>query len=169
MRYAELVDGLARSGAAIASFYQGLDPELARWKPAPDRWSLQEILGHLVDEETGDFAKRLRLTIEKPKADWPPIDPDGWVVERRHNEKDLGELLTAFLGGREASLAWLRGLDVSSMESMHTHAKFGSMRAGDLFAAWCAHDLLHLAQIARTRLKGVKAGAVPYTTAYAAP
>jgi len=169
MRYEELVEGLARSGAAIASFYKGLDPEVARWKPAQDRWSLQEILGHMVDEETGDFGMRMRLTIESPEADWPPIDPDGWVVERRHNEKELGELLESFRSDRESSLAWLRGLDVAAMESTHTHPKFGSMQAGDLFAAWCAHDLLHLAQMARTRVAGVKAAAIPFDTDYAAP
>lgn len=169
MRYEELVTGLERSGALIVANFEGLTEDELRWKPARETWSLLEILGHLVDEESDDFGTRLRLTVEEPETDWPPIDPDGWVRERGHNRADAADLLARFKAGRGATLAWLCGLDVSHMASRHTHPRFGSMKAGDLLAAWCAHDLLHLAQIARTKLAWVKVGAEPYSTAYAAP
>lgn len=167
MRYEELVDGLERSGALLAAACEGLVDDALRWRPAPAKWCQLEILGHLIDEEDLDFGTRLRLTIEEPETDWPPIDPERTVRERRHAEGDPGEMLRRFRLARAATLAWLRGLDPALMERKHTHPKFGSMTAGDLLAAWCAHDLLHLAQIARTQLARAKALAEPFDAGYA--
>ncbi|MCB1161157.1 MAG: DinB family protein [Candidatus Krumholzibacteriia bacterium] len=167
MDFHELVDGLERSGALLAGAFEGVTDEAMRWKPAPERWSLLEILGHLCDEEAADFSVRLRLIVESPEADWPPIDPEGWVRERQHNEGDPGELVRRFRLARAGNLLWLRGLDPAALETVHTHPRFGSMRAGDMFAAWCAHDLLHLAQVARTNLDRVRKLGKPYDTGYA--
>jgi hypothetical protein len=167
MDYRELVDGLERSGALLAGALEGESDEALRWQPAPGRWSLLEILGHLCDEEAADFSVRLRLIVESPEADWPPIDPEGWVRERRHNEAEPGSLIRRFRLARGENLVWLRGLDASAMKAVHTHPKFGSMRAGDMFAAWCAHDLLHLAQVARTKLAWMRKLGAPYDTGYA--
>ena len=135
MDFHELVDGLERSGALLAGAFEGVTDEAMRWKPAPERWSLLEILGHLCDEEAADFSVRLRLIVESPEADWPPIDPEGWVRERQHNEGDPGELVRRFRLARAGNLLWLRGLDPAALETVHTHPRFGSMRAGDIAKA----------------------------------
>ena len=55
-----------------------------------------EIVNHLYDEEQYDFRVRLRYILESQEGDPPPIDPDGWAVERRYNERDLGDSLANF-------------------------------------------------------------------------
>ncbi len=55
------------------------------------------------------------------------------------------------------------------MNAVKVHPRFGAMHAGDLMASWALHDLLHLAQIARTRGERLKDEAEPYSTAYASP
>ncbi len=164
-----VIDSLQYSGRAICELFDSAPEHTLRWKPAPERWSLLEILGHLCDEETDDFGIRLRLTVEDPEADWPPIDPDNTVIQRRHNEAEPGDLLTRFRENRARSLSWLRGLDVNAMAAVKTHPRFGDLRAGDLMASWALHGLLHLAQIARTRQESLKMEAAPYSTDYASP
>jgi hypothetical protein len=163
------IDSLERSGRAIRELYASVPETTLRWKPTPDRWSLLEILGHLLDEETDDFGMRLRLTIESPEMEWPPIDPDNTVIERRHNEADPGELLARFTESRARSLAWLHGLDEDAMTAAKVHPRFGTMRAGDLMASWTLHDLLHLAQIVRTCQERLEVEVEPYSTSYASP
>jgi hypothetical protein len=51
----------------------------------------------------------------------------------------------------------------------HQHPGLGALRAGDLLAAWCAHDLLHLRQLANVRLALLEQDAAPYSLRYAAP
>jgi hypothetical protein len=125
----------------------------AVWKPVPDQWSILEVVCHLADEEVLDFRTRLALVLRDPEADWPPIDPPGWAVERRYNERELEDAVAGFLGERAASVAWLRGLADPDWTATHTHPQLGPLRARDLAASWAAHDLLHVRQITRLRFQ----------------
>jgi len=128
------------------------NPVDARWKPPPPddgSWSINEIVHHLADEEEADFRVRVEMTLTDPASDWPPIDPVGWARERHYNDGDVEEALARFSKLRQENVAWLRRLECPDWSSTHTHPKFGSMKAGEIMAAWVAHDALHLRQIAR--------------------
>jgi hypothetical protein len=163
---------LERSGRALCALAEGLPPETARWKPAPGSWSVLEVLNHLLDEERDDFRRRLDALLHRRGTPWPPIDPVGWSVSRKYNERDLGETLSAFAAEREASLAWLRELSVFDAAAgdpaqAALHPRLAELRAGDLLASWVAHDLLHLRQLTRLRFQHLEAAARPYRTEYA--
>lgn len=162
-----LLQALALHGEVLASAFDGLSEDEARYRPAPERWSALEILGHLVDEEHGDFRVRLGLTLEDPRAPWPRIDPQGWVRERKHQQRAPTELLAEFCEERRRSLLWLHDLRQPAWHHTHVHPELGELRAGDLLAAWAAHDVLHLRQLADTRLAFLRQVASPYSSAYA--
>ncbi len=164
-----IIKGLSRSGSAIASLVDGLSDDVLRRRPAPECWSPLEILCHLVDEERDDFRARLQSTLEDPTADWPPIDPPAWVTERDYIAREPAVALTSFRLERAESLTWLATLDAGALERAHHHPKLGELRAGDLLAAWAAHDLLHLRQLAGTLLDVMDDDAVPFSTRYAMP
>lgn len=138
---------LTANAQAIAALVGGVPDAQARWKPTPEEWSLLEVIAHLYDEEREDFRTRVRLTLTDPTAEWPPINPAGWVTERAYNAQDPAERLAAFLREREASLAWLRDLRAPDWSATHTHPRFGSATAGEMLHAWIAHDHLHLRQL----------------------
>src|SRR5574337_1263718 len=135
------------SAEAIAALARNVSDAQAHWKPAPEEWSILEVICHLYDEEREDFRTRVRLTLESPEADWPPINPGGWVTERGYNQRDLGASLEAFLSERRKSLEWLRGLQNPNWELAHRHPRIGAMTAGEVLAAWVAHDHLHIRQL----------------------
>lgn len=139
----------------------------ARWKPDGLRWSVLEVINHLADEEVDDFPRRLRLLLEDPAQDWPPIDPEGWARERKYNERALGESIERFIMARRASMAWLGALGAVDWRIAKTHPKFGPMHAGMLLASWCAHDALHLRQIIKRRHEMTVRDAGGFTTLYA--
>jgi len=138
---------LARSLGAITAMVEGISDEDAQVRHDADRWSLTEILGHLLDEEREDFRARIKLLLDDPCAEWPAIDPEGWVDERGHRDRPLQELLRLFQDERQRSLSWLRALDDPDWHSEKDHPQ-GALRAGDLLLAWVAHDVAHLSQIA---------------------
>lgn len=150
----------------IRLFAQGISNEQARWKPDPDSWSILEVINHLYDEEREDFRVRLDIILHKPTEPWPPIDPQGWVTARKYNERDLGESLNNFLTERDNSLAWLRNLSAPNFEAVYT-SPFGSMSAGDMFAAMVSHDLLHLRQLVELHWAYTGMQLVPYQGYYA--
>lgn len=160
---------LELNGSTIIRMYQDVTQAESRWRPAEGKWSLLEILVHLCDEERDDFRTRLSSTLEDPDQDWPPIDPQAWVTERNYNSRDLKESLQIFGSERVQSLKLLGSLNRPSWTKVHHHPSLGPIRAGDLLASWAAHDLLHLRQIANTRLLYVSESVSPFSTAYAMP
>jgi hypothetical protein len=130
----------------IRALAEGVSDHQVRWKPDPASWSILEVVNHLLDEEREDFRVRLDLALHRPDEPWPGIDPQGWVTERRYNERDPRESLEGFLAAREESLAWLRGLSSPDWEAT-CDAPFGRISAGDIFASWVAHDVLHMRQL----------------------
>lgn len=167
MKAGFLIDRLERHAAIVQTILQGVDDAQARWRSAPEKWSILEVLCHLLDEEREDFRQRLDLTLHRPEADWPPIDPRGWVLARSYAARELGPTLDAFLEERAGSIRWLRGLASPSWPSEHRHPVFGSMSAGDLLASWVAHDLLHVRQILELQRAFAKGESEPYSTEYA--
>lgn len=94
------------------------------------------------------------------------IDPQGWITTRRYNERDLSETLDGFLAERERSLAWLKSLAAPNWEAEHV-SQFGSMKAGEMFAAWVAHDNLHIRQLVELRRVRIVSLAEPFDVGYA--
>ncbi|MGA2490976.1 MAG: DinB family protein [Anaerolineales bacterium] len=137
---------MANHAGTIHSLTLGFSDEQARWKPDPQAWSILEVINHLYDEECEDFRVRLDYILHHPGQSWPPINPTGWVTERAYNQRDLAKSVQAFLEERRKSLAWLKGLGNPDWQASVT-APFGKFSAGDIFAAWVAHDLLHLRQL----------------------
>ncbi len=160
------IDRMAQSAAVISSLVQGVSPDQSRWKPAPDRWSLLEVINHLDDEERDDFRKRLDFLLHKPDQSPPPIDPPRWAVERKYNERELQESLERFLNERRSSLQWLHGLRNPHWEQIF-QLPHGPIRAGDLLASWAAHDLLHIRQLTRLQYEYLNRESTPYLTEYA--
>ena len=101
---------LADQAESVRQLCAGVDDAQARWRPDADSWSLLEVINHLADEESEDFRTRLDCILHHAEDPWPPIDPAGWVLQRRYNQRDLGESLRRFSVAREESLEWLRSL-----------------------------------------------------------
>ncbi len=136
---------LAATVQVIQDLVKGVSDAQARWKPGPERWSIVEVVNHLYDEEREDFRDRFRHLLERPDEPVAPIDPPRWVVERRYNERELEPSLESFVVERRASLAWLGTLESPDLRVVSPTGR----SAGELLAAWVAHDLLHVRQIAK--------------------
>ena len=166
MNLVTICQRLTDQGEAIAALVRGVDDATARWKPAPAAWSILEVINHLADEECDDFRRRVDLTLHDPSADWPPIDPVGWVTSRGYAQRELAASLARFQAERAHSLAWLATLTAPNWEQAHVHPVLGTLRAGEIMASWLAHDLLHLRQLVELHYLAHQSQS-PYPVAYA--
>ena len=147
MNHSLIIKRLSHNPSIVKTIVHGVATGQACWKPSQKEWSIIEIVNHMVDEEKDDFRTRLRLSIEKPNATWPPIDPQGWATERNYNERDFKDSLSRWFNEREQSIAWLKNLDNPDWKSTGLHPKLGPMSAELILANWLAHDLLHIRQM----------------------
>jgi hypothetical protein len=150
----------------IKSLTRALSADQARWKPDSDSWSVLEVVNHLYDEERQDFRVRLDCILHRPDQPWPPINPQGWVTERAYNQRDLSRSVGNFVRERRKSLVWLKGLQSPDWQASVT-SPFGKFSAGDMLAAWAAHDLLHLRQLVGLHWAYLLQSASPFRVNYA--
>ncbi|MDZ4720748.1 MAG: DinB family protein [Roseiflexaceae bacterium] len=151
----------------IEALVRGVPESQARWKPSPGEWSLVEVINHLYDEERDDFRYRIEQTLHHPEQPLAPIDPEGWAIQRRYNERHIEESLLRFLSVRLSSLAFLRQLGDKPWDQLVNHPQLSGLRAGDLLVSWAAHDMLHIRQLNQLHWHYLQAQAVPYRLDYA--
>ena len=166
MELDRFISQMADDAQRVRALAEGISDEQARWRPDPASWSILEVVNHLLDEEREDFRVMLDLALHRPDEPRPRIDPQAWVTERKYNERDPGESLQGFLAAREESLAWLRELSSPDWEAVY-QAPWGPIRAGDVFAAWVAHDLLHIRQLVELHWAYTTRQLQPYRVEYA--
>ena len=152
----------------LNALLENLDDATARARPVPEEWAPVEIVCHLRDEETEDFAARLRVVLEGRTA-FTPIDPVGWVEQRRYREANLRDALARFAERRSANLVWLGEIVPGHLGRSVAHPAIGELSGLDLLAAWVTHDRLHLAQLAGTLARLWSSRLVPLKAEYAGP
>ena len=158
---------MANTAEAVRGLVGGVSGEQARWKPDAESWSILEVINHLYDEEREDFRIRLEIILFDPEKPWPPIDPQVWVVQRGYNQRDLSKTVQDYLGERQKSLTWLKGLKSPDWQSSGPAPWGQPIKAGDMFAAWVAHDLLHMRQLVELRWAYTVHCLQPYQVGYA--
>lgn len=158
---------LTANAEAITALARSASIEQARWKPTPETWSILEVIGHLYDEEREDFRQRVDYLLHRPDADFPPIDPPGWVTARGYNQRPLRAAIDAFVEERQRSLQWLKELEDPNWASAKAHPAGGQVTAGDMLAAWVAHDHLHLRQLNELHWQFLATQVQPFSLEYA--
>lgn len=150
----------------IQSLLAGITEQDARTRPAADSWSILETLCHLYDEERLDFRPRLDVILNRKNDKWAPVDPEGWVSQRKYNEQVFRDVKEKFFGERSRSLDWLKGLEHADWQAGYV-TDFGTMTAGDMFVAWVAHDNLAVRQLVELRRARLERITQPYKITYA--
>lgn len=166
MEFKTLYQELVNSTEMIRSLLTGITQEESQVKPDSESWSILEVICHLYDEEREDFREHLDFILHRQNEEWHGIDPEGWVTERKYNEKIFVEMQEKFFAERWKSLEWLKGLSETNWETAYI-SQFGSMKAGDMFTSWVAHDNLHVRQLVELRRSRVERITKPYDIQYA--
>lgn len=167
MEYKILFQELVHSTEMIRALLAGVGQEEAQIKPSKSSWSILEVTCHLYDEEREDFREHLDFILHRQdKDEWHPIAPQAWVKLRKYNQQNFKTTQRKFFSEREKSLTWLKSLKNTNWNITYK-SKFGSMRAGDMFASWVAHDNLHLRQLTELRRAQIERITKPFHIQYA--
>ena len=121
-------------------------PAKLKKRPAPDKWSVVEILAHLADVEmvTG---WRLRSILAAPGTPIQAFDQDAWAAAGQYAKRDPRKSLEQFRVLREANLGLLKSLSPEQWKLFGMHAERGEESIERLTQMIAGHDLNHLEQI----------------------
>jgi len=132
----------------LAQLLQRTSTARLRKRPAPDKWSVNEILAHLADTElVGGF--RIRLILGAPGTPIVAFDQDAWVTSGHYDKRDPRKSLAQFTALREANLELLKSLTRQQWKLYGMHAERGSETIERIVQMFAGHDLNHIQQIER--------------------
>lgn len=154
---------LERTPAALHALLAGLPDSWTTCHEGPDTFSAFDIVGHLIHGERTDWIPRARIILAQGgDRRFQPFDRFAQV--RESAGKTLTTLLDEFAQLRAQNIALLRSWELSEAELAleGIHPDLGPVTLRQLLATWVAHDLGHLAQIARVMAKRYRTAVGPW-------
>ena len=98
---------------AIESLLDGVTPEHEMFRYGEDKWSIREVVGHLIDGERV-FGYRALCIARGETQNLPGFDENAYMPNSRYHEVNLEDLLSEFRLVRLSNIAMLRNLDESA-------------------------------------------------------
>lgn len=100
----EVIASLAESGLSTAAFFTELGEERSRMRYAPGKWSLKELLGHVMDTER-IFSYRALALSRGDQTPLPGFDQDPYIENAGFHERALSDLLDEYRAIRAATVS----------------------------------------------------------------
>ncbi|HEX2202682.1 MAG TPA: DinB family protein [Longimicrobium sp.] len=154
---------LERTPETLRALLSGLPPAWTGATEGPETWSPYDVVGHLVHGERADWIPRARIILAQgPQRRFEPVDR--FAQFRESQGKTLEDLLCELEKLRAESLATLAGWNLTEAELglEGEHPVFGAVTLRQLLSTWVAHDLSHIAQIARVMAKQYRDAVGPW-------
>ena len=145
---------LQRTPATLNAMVGGMPETWLRLNEGSGTWSCYDIVGHLIHGEMTDWVPRARMILDDGET--RAFEPfDRFAQFREDQSRPIGALLEQF--------AFLRTENVKVLDDMRltpedlarrgTHPELGPVTLGQLLSTWVAHDMSHIAQVARVTAK----------------
>jgi hypothetical protein len=135
---------LERTPTILEILLRDLPQHLLLWKPAPDRWSIVEVLAHLnVIERL--YKQRAKLIMLDNSPTLPKYVPSG---EAEAEQKSGARHLEEFAALRRAFVFYLHSIPTAAGSRSGQHYEMGNITLSEMLHELANHDLGHLRQIA---------------------
>ncbi len=151
---------LEATPAILRGLMWEISDEDARWKPAPDRFSIAEVLAHLSHSEGHCYRARVDRFLAQEMPEFEPDDAQMYLELYKNGDPE--EDFAHFEDQRETNLEMLRELPADAGRRKAKHRTAGEITLSQMLHEWVLHDLGHVRQIAElVRARKYLAGAGP--------
>ncbi len=140
------LDLLESTPAILRGLMSGLSDDDARWKPAPDRFSVAEVLAHLSHSEGHCYRMRVDRFLAEERPEFEPDDAQFHL--ERYRSADPEDEFDHFEEQRETNVQFLRGLPADAGTRAALHREAGEITLAQMLHEWALHDIGHIRQVA---------------------
>lgn len=148
----DLLAQLQHQNAVTTALLNGLTPAQGEFAYAPGKWTVKEVIGHLIDAERIFSYRALRFA----RADETPLatfDENMYVPNGKFGLRTLADLADEFQCVRGASIHLARHLDAVAL-SRRGPASGNPVSVRALLYIIAGHELHHVALLRERYLKG---------------
>jgi len=138
----------------LATAVSGVPDAVLRRQPAPGKWSIHEIVGHLADAEIL-FSYRIRQVLADKDPQFSYMDQDAWAQHLGYTEAAIPELIAQFGVNRFHNLRLLRRIGADDLKKSGFHPQRNQqITLAEIVEYWVGHGPNHFAQIERIKKAG---------------
>jgi hypothetical protein len=140
-----MVTSLASVVAAALPHLSAITEDSASLKPATNRWSKKEILGHLIDSAANNHQRFMRLQLA-PEISLPDYEQDNWVRLNRYQQASWTDIITLWSTYNRHLATVIQSLDDSALGHVW-HSPEGDVTLEFIATDYVRHLKHHLSQI----------------------
>lgn len=125
----DLIEGLTASYVFITGMVQGLTDEQLLYRYAPGKWSIREVMVHMVDTERIFSYRALRFA-RQDKTELPGFDQDQYVLPAKADSRDINSIIAEYTSLRTATIELFKSFDEEALQQKGVASGLGvSVRA----------------------------------------
>jgi DinB superfamily len=144
----KLIGRYAAGPSILAAALAKAPEETRKWRPAPGKWSVHEVICHCADSET-TAAVRLRYLLAEPDPLIVGYDQARWAEIFDYHSRPLAPALDAVAAVRANSVPLLRSLPENAWQKVGRHTESGRYALEDWLRVYAEHLEKHAGQIER--------------------
>lgn len=142
------IERYARGPARLKEALAKVPREALQWRPAPDKWSVHEVVCHCADSETNGAARIRFLLAEKSPAIMG-YDQAQWARQLDYHQHPLEPALATVEAVRANTVPLLLRMSDSDWRREGTHSESGRYSAESWLDVYSEHLEKHAGQIER--------------------
>jgi hypothetical protein len=135
---------LEKTPGLLELLLRDVPQELLEWQPGPERWSITQVVGHMVVIEQLYEQRARRMVIDDSPALPPYVAPS----ESELQQTQARQHLEKFAAQRRAFVFYLHAIPSTAGARTGRHHEMGTITLSQMLHELANHDLGHLRQIA---------------------
>ena len=144
----ELISGYHKGKEAILHLLNSIPEEKMSYRYQPEKWSINELIQHLIDTERIFMYRCFRIA-RNDKTALAGFEQDDYIKPSEANLKSKAEIMEEFSINRDNSIALLKGLSDKNLGFIG-NANGSNASARSIAYTVLGHDIWHL-QILKER------------------
>ncbi len=147
--YADRLHKIESYGRAYDKLVTALQPfphDMWQYRPAPEQWTIHEIVVHIADSEANSYT-RCRRFIAEPGSTVMAYDEMAWAKHLNYHAHSPEDALALFKQLRHSSYELIKALPESAWANTVYHPENGVMTMDDWLDVYDRHVPEHIAQM----------------------
>jgi hypothetical protein len=130
----------------LRSALQRFPVEMWQFRPAPERWTIHEIIIHIADSEANSYI-RCRRFLAEPGSNVLGYDEGKWARDLHYHEQSTDDALELFKWLRHKSYTLIKDLPETVWSNTVHHTESGRMTMDDWLDIYERHIPEHIEQM----------------------
>jgi hypothetical protein len=141
-----VADRLLRTVEAAEPVLRGLTDNVVSARPSPDRWTIQEVVGHLIDSAANNHQRFVRA--QSPgEFVFPKYEQNEWVSRQRYDTAIWSDVITLWAAYNRHLAHVMRHVAPASLETRCVIGPYEPVTLGYLIEDYVTHLRHHLRKV----------------------